>query len=329
VLPGAAPAIFAGLRLALIYAWLGTIGAEYFMPSDGGIGSLMIGAQQLFRMDLVMAAMLLVGLVGALLGPSANASNRAPRAGDTHERPHFPAAGELPPGRQDLSRGRPRTGGHPRFDLDIAEGEFIAIVGASGCGKSTLLRLLVGLDREYSGEIRVDGQPSRHRRRARHRVPGAPPVPLADRAQNIGLGLVNEPLSQGARRAGRRFLSWWAWSASAAYPHQLSGGMAQRVAIARGLVASPRILLLDEPFGALDALTRQQCRTSCWHPRARTHHHGAGDPRCRGGAFLADRVVVMAPRPGRIKRIVEVPLAHPRERSGFDFLRLREALLHD
>lgn len=68
VLPGAAPAIFAGLRLSLIYAWLGTIGAEYFMPSDGGIASLMIGAQQLFRMDQVMAAMLLIGLVGALLG---------------------------------------------------------------------------------------------------------------------------------------------------------------------------------------------------------------------------------------------------------------------
>ena len=68
VLPGAAPAIFAGLRLSLIYAWLGTIGAEYFMPSDGGIASLMIGAQQLFRMDQVMAAMVLIGLVGALLG---------------------------------------------------------------------------------------------------------------------------------------------------------------------------------------------------------------------------------------------------------------------
>jgi sulfonate transport system permease protein len=68
ILPGAAPAIFAGLRLSLIYAWLGTIGAEYFMPSDGGIASLMLGAQQMFRMDQVMAAMLLVGLVGALLG---------------------------------------------------------------------------------------------------------------------------------------------------------------------------------------------------------------------------------------------------------------------
>jgi sulfonate transport system permease protein len=108
--PGAAgggAGIFAGLRLSLIYAWLGTIGAEYFMPSNGGIGSLMIGAQQLLRMDLIMAGMLLVGLTGALLNLIGQRKS-APPAGDTHERTYR----QLQPRRQDLRRRRLRTGGH-------------------------------------------------------------------------------------------------------------------------------------------------------------------------------------------------------------------------
>ncbi|WP_371232253.1 ABC transporter ATP-binding protein [Pseudomonas sp. QE6] len=220
-----------------------------------------------------------------------------------------------------------------RFDLEIAEGEFIAIVGASGCGKSTLLRLLVGLDREFQGEIRIAGKPidgiggERGIVFQEHRL-----FPWLTVEQNIELGLVNEPLSTtGKASKVADYLQLVGLKGfERAYPHQLSGGMAQRVAIARGLVASPRILLLDEPFGALDALTRQQLQEELLRIRQRerittvlvTHD-------VEEALFLADRVVVMAPRPGRIKRIVEVPLAHPRERGGFDFLRLREALLHE
>ncbi|WP_152218974.1 ABC transporter ATP-binding protein [Pseudomonas sp. SCB32] len=220
-----------------------------------------------------------------------------------------------------------------RFDLEIADGEFIAIVGASGCGKSTLLRLLVGLDREFQGEIRIDGAPidgiggERGIVFQEHRL-----FPWLTVAQNVELGLVNEPLSAtGKASKVTDYLQLVGLKGfERAYPHQLSGGMAQRVAIARGLVASPRILLLDEPFGALDALTRQQLQEELLRIRQRerittvlvTHD-------VEEALFLADRVVVMAPRPGRIKRIVEVPLAHPRERGGFDFLRQREALLHE
>ncbi|AGI22049.1 putative ATP-binding component of ABC transporter [Pseudomonas sp. ATCC 13867] len=220
-----------------------------------------------------------------------------------------------------------------RFDLEIADGEFIAIVGASGCGKSTLLRLLIGLDREFQGEIRIAGKPidgiggERGIVFQEHRL-----FPWLTVEQNVELGLVNEPLS-ATGKAGKvaDYLQLVGLKGfERAYPHQLSGGMAQRVAIARGLVASPRILLLDEPFGALDALTRQQLQEELLRIRQRerittvlvTHD-------VEEALFLADRVVVMAPRPGRIKRIVEVPLAHPRERGGFDFLRLREALLHE
>lgn len=220
-----------------------------------------------------------------------------------------------------------------RFDLEVADGEFIAIVGASGCGKSTLLRLLVGLDREFQGEIRIAGKPidgiggERGIVFQEHRL-----FPWLSVEQNVALGLVNEPLSETGKAAKvADYLQLVGLSAFArAYPHQLSGGMAQRVAIARGLVASPRILLLDEPFGALDALTRQQLQEELLRIRQRerittvlvTHD-------VEEALFLADRVVVMAPRPGRIKRIVEVPLAHPRERGGYDFLRQREALLHE
>jgi sulfonate transport system ATP-binding protein len=220
-----------------------------------------------------------------------------------------------------------------RFDLEIADGEFIAIVGASGCGKSTLLRLLVGLDREFQGEIRIDGAlidgigGERGIVFQEHRL-----FPWLSVEQNVALGLVNEPLSETGKAAKvADYLQLVGLTAFArAYPHQLSGGMAQRVAIARGLVASPRILLLDEPFGALDALTRQQLQEELLRIRQRerittvlvTHD-------VEEALFLADRVVVMAPQPGRIKRIVEVPLAHPRERGGYDFLRQREALLHE
>lgn len=219
------------------------------------------------------------------------------------------------------------------FNLEIAEGEFVAIVGSSGCGKSTLLRLLIGLDTEFRGEIRVDGQAvsgiggERGIVFQEHRL-----FPWLTVAENIGLGLVNEPLSAAERQ--RRiddFIELVGLKDFArAYPHQLSGGMAQRVAIARGLVASPRILLLDEPFGALDALTRQQMQDELLAIRERARittvlvTHDVEE-----AIFLADRVVVMEPRPGRIKRVVEVALPHPRQRSAFDFHQLREELLHE
>ncbi|WP_194788216.1 ABC transporter ATP-binding protein [Pseudomonas sp. UFMG81] len=218
------------------------------------------------------------------------------------------------------------------FDLSINEGEFIAIVGSSGCGKSTLLRLLVGLDNDYSGSIRVDGKPvsgiggERGIVFQEHRL-----FPWLTVAQNIALGLVNDKLSQGERsRRVHEFVQLVGLVGfETAYPHQLSGGMAQRVAIARGLVASPRILLLDEPFGALDALTRQQLQDELLAIRERSGvtillvTHDAEE-----ATYLADRVVVLEPRPGRIKAVVEIGLPHPRQRTGVALHGLREKVLH-
>ncbi|AIC17395.1 MULTISPECIES: ABC transporter ATP-binding protein [Pseudomonas] len=219
------------------------------------------------------------------------------------------------------------------FNLEIAEGEFVAIVGSSGCGKSTLLRLLIGLDTQFRGEIRVDGKAVNGIGGERgivfqeHRL-----FPWLTVEENIGLGLVNEALSASERQTRiADFIELVGLTDfTRAYPHQLSGGMAQRVAIARGLVASPRILLLDEPFGALDALTRQQMQDELLAIRERARittvlvTHDVEE-----AIFLADRVVVMEPRPGRIKRVVDIALPHPRQRSSFDFHQLREELLHE
>ena len=219
------------------------------------------------------------------------------------------------------------------FNLDIREGEFVAIVGASGCGKSTLLRLLIGLDSDYQGQILIDGHKVHGIGSERgivfqeHRL-----FPWLTVAQNIELGLVNEALGAAARqqRVNEFIALVGLEDFSAAYPHQLSGGMAQRVAIARGLVASPRILLLDEPFGALDALTRQQMQDELLAIRERARittllvTHDVEE-----AIFLADRVVVLEPRPGRIKRVVEIDLPHPRQRASLDFHQLRETLLHE
>ncbi|MDH0663616.1 ABC transporter ATP-binding protein [Pseudomonas sp. GD03858] len=219
-----------------------------------------------------------------------------------------------------------------QFDLSIDEGEFIAIVGASGCGKSTLLRLLVGLDTDYSGIIRVDGQAVGGIGGERGIVFQEPRLfPWLTVAQNIGLGLVNDRLTQGerARRIHQHVQLVGLVGFESAYPHQLSGGMAQRVAIARGLVASPRILLLDEPFGALDALTRQQLQDELLAIRERSGitillvTHDAEE-----ATYLADRVVVLEPRPGRIKAVVQVDLPHPRQRTGVALHGLREKVLH-
>ncbi|MBD1552291.1 ABC transporter ATP-binding protein [Pseudomonas typographi] len=219
------------------------------------------------------------------------------------------------------------------FNLDVAPGEFVAIVGSSGCGKSTLLRLLIGLDREFQGAIELDGVAVDGNASdcaivfQEHRL-----FPWLTVTQNIALGLATQPLEKAERdRRIAGFIELVGLSAfSQAYPHQLSGGMAQRVAIARGLVASPRVLLLDEPFAALDALTRQQLQDELLTLRAKasitallvTHD-------VEEAIYLADRVVVMAPRPGRIKRVVAINLPHPRHRGSYEFHQLREELLHE
>ena len=215
--------------------------------------------------------------------------------------------------------------------LTVAPGEFVSIVGSSGCGKSTLLRLIVGLENDYQGEVLLDGQRivgtslDRGIVFQEHRL-----FPWLTVAQNIALGLLNAKFTESEKsRSVREHIALVGLAGfESAYPHQLSGGMSQRVAIARALVNRPEVLLLDEPFGALDALTRahlQQELHRIWRAESITMILVTHD--VEEAVFLGEKVVVMEPRPGRIRRIVPVELAYPRDRVGAPFARIKEDVL--
>lgn len=219
------------------------------------------------------------------------------------------------------------------ISLSIRSGEFISIVGASGCGKSTLLRLLIGLESGYDGELLLDGQRIQGTSLDRgivfqeHRL-----FPWLNVEQNVALGLLNAPgtLRSKSKSVQEHIELVGLKGFEKAFPYQLSGGMSQRVAIARALVNRPEVLLLDEPFGALDALTRtrlQQELQRIWQAEGITAILVTHD--VEEAVYLGDRVVVMEPRPGRIKRIVDVPLARPRDRADADFVAIKDDVLSE
>lgn len=237
----------------------------------------------------------------------------------------------------NLSKSFP-IGGQPRAVLDginlaVRPGEFVSIVGASGCGKSTLLRLIVGLDDDYQGEIRLDGERISTTSLDRgivfqdHRL-----FPWMTLEQNIELALLNTDVPRGRRGqiVAEHIALVGLTGFEKAYPHQLSGGMAQRGAIARALVTEPKLLLLDEPLGALDALTRVKVQNELqriWMAQRSTMVMVTHD--VEEALYLGDRVIVMSPHPGRIRRIVEVDLPHPRDRRSPLLHRLKDEILDE
>jgi NitT/TauT family transport system ATP-binding protein len=202
--------------------------------------------------------------------------------------------------------------------LDIRAGEFLSIIGPSGCGKTTLLKMLGDLLKPSAGYIRVKGKTPADSRRARDcGIVFQTPTLMEWRsiARNIELPLeiVGAPRGERARRALELLDLIRLREFAARYPHELSVGMQQRVAIARALAYQPSILLMDEPFGSLDEMTRErlgQDLLDVWQ-RARVTivfvTHSVGE-----AVRLSDRVAVMSPRPGRIERVIEVDLPRPR-----------------
>jgi NitT/TauT family transport system ATP-binding protein len=200
--------------------------------------------------------------------------------------------------------------------LSIGQGEFVAIVGPSGCGKSTLLRIIGGLLVPSEGSVRLDGSPlSSPRRQVGYVFQKINLMPWRTVLRNVTLPLeiAGTAAAQAAERARELLLLVGLSGFEDAYPRQLSGGMAQRVAIARALVGDPEVLLLDEPFGSLDALSREQMNLELlriWQARRVTAVMVTHD--LQEAIFLADRVLVMSPRPGRIRAEVPVDLPRPR-----------------
>lgn len=202
-------------------------------------------------------------------------------------------------------------------DLEVGVNEFVSIVGASGCGKSTLLSLIAGLDEPTAGSLEVDGAPITGPGRDRGVVfQQATLMPWLTVQQNVEFALRGEVGLSRAARAARasEFLGLVGLEGfERARPAQLSGGMQQRVALARSLSYGPDILLMDEPFGALDALTRrtmQELLLEIWERHRLTVllvTHDIGE-----AVVTSDRVVVMSPRPGRVQQIVDVPIPRPR-----------------
>ena len=207
------------------------------------------------------------------------------------------------------------------INLEIEEGEFVVIVGHSGCGKSTLLKMIAGLEKNDTGILSVDGkevdEPGMDRGMIfqEHRL-----FPWMSIEKNVQLGLKGLSKEE-KRKLSDQYLELVKLSEfKKAYPSQLSGGMSQRAAIARSLVSQPEILLLDEPFGALDALTKIELQEEMLKIRERFHNtmimvtHDIEE-----AVFLADRIVVMSARPGRIKDVIKVELGKYRDRGSTDF----------
>ncbi|HEV8256474.1 MAG TPA: ABC transporter ATP-binding protein [Casimicrobiaceae bacterium] len=241
--------------------------------------------------------------------PNAVAGNATPAA---HGRPYVELAGVA----KTYRRGERETHAIERFDLAIHEGEFLTIVGPSGCGKSTLLRIVAGLHLASAGDVRVDGRIV-DRPQTNLGIVFQSPVLLDWRTalENVLVQVELRGLDPRAYkdRALRMLEQVGLKDFADRYPFELSGGMRQRVAIARALIHDAPLLLMDEPFGALDALTREQMRLdleALWLATRKTVlfiTHSIDE-----AVLLADRVVVMSPRPGKIECVMDIALSRPR-----------------
>lgn len=217
-----------------------------------------------------------------------------------------------------------------RVSLSVEPGAFVALLGPSGCGKSTLLRLAAGLDFPRAGTLTEDGAPITAPDPSRLLVFQDPTLfPWRTVWKNVATGLEARGLLPALRHRVDEALALVRLEAFAnAYPHQLSGGMAQRVAIARALVNDPRLLLLDEPFGKLDSLTRlamQNELLALWRKVGFTALLVTHD--VEEALLLADRVIVFSDRPARIVAELTVDKPHPRRRDDADLVHLRAEVL--
>jgi sulfonate transport system ATP-binding protein len=215
------------------------------------------------------------------------------------------------------------------INLVVSPGEFVCIVGASGCGKSTLLKLVVGLENHFSGEILIGKDPIKGPDTSRGMIfQEARLFPWLTAEENIGFGFVNKIPGTERKRIIEEHIELVNLKGfGKAFPHQLSGGMQQRVSIARALVNNPKILTLDEPFGALDALTRLQMQREIlriWEFEKTTMMLVTHD--VDEAIYLGNRIVVMSERPGTINKIIEVNIPKPRDRTNYEYVAIKKQI---
>ena len=217
------------------------------------------------------------------------------------------------------------------MDFTVSEGEFVAIVGPSGCGKSTLLNILTGFERPDTGEALVDGRPvNRPSRKGVLITQHGSVFPWMTVQRNLVFGVNGMP-DEEQERLTRHYVDMVGLQGfEQSFPHELSGGMLQRVEVARALMAKPDVLYMDEPFGALDALTRLRMREEMLRILQRDRHtcvfvtHDVEE-----ALHLADRILVMSPRPGRVQRVVDVDVDQPRRMSSPRLIALKELVLRE
>jgi ABC-type nitrate/sulfonate/bicarbonate transport system ATPase subunit len=214
--------------------------------------------------------------------------------------------------------------------VEIPAGQFVSLIGPSGCGKSTFLRILAGLTPASGGQFTLDGQPITQPSFERGLVFQDPTLfPWLTVYENVAFGLKVRGIYENRKDDVREFISLVGLTGfENAYPHQLSGGMAQRASLARALVNHPKVLLLDEPFGALDAFTRMNMQDELlkiWRERGATMVMVTHD--VDEAIYLSDRILVMKARPAKIENIIDVELGRPRARDNSGFFLLRSKIL--
>lgn len=219
------------------------------------------------------------------------------------------------------------------INLDIKDGEFISIVGPSGCGKSTLLRMIAGLENATEGEIQIDGQDLSQfdKNKIGFIFQESRLFPWKTVEKNISFGITEKYTNEERKKLVNEHIGLVGLDGfEKALPGQLSGGMQQRVSIARSLINKPEILLLDEPFGALDAFTKinlQKETLKIWEKNKTTMIIVTHD--IDEAIFLGSRVVVMSPKPGIIQKVINIDLPRPRTRTSDDFAYYRKQIFKE